>query len=83
MEVQHENAVEDDEDDEENNEDNEFGQIMNEIAAQNFADKETIADEAMTGDDRDDEEIAQLKEYLAQLQTEFREQQAEDERELT
>ena len=68
MEVQQESAVDEDDVDEVNNdEDNEFGQIMNEIAAQNFADKETVADEAMTEDDCDDEEIIQLKEYLAEL----------------
>ena len=52
---------------------------MNEIAAQNFSDKETVADDqTMTAalldgvEGGDDDEVAQLKEYLTEMQNEFR-----------
>ena len=64
-------AMGDAQSDEDEQDDFELGQVMNEIAAQNFAEKETAMgeDEAMEADG--DEEIAQLKDYLTELQTEF------------
>ena len=60
-------AIGDAQSDEDEQDDFELGQVMNEIAAQNFAEKETAMgeDEAMEADG--DEEIAQLKDYLTEL----------------
>lgn len=53
---------------------------MNEVAAQNFAEKDTtMADSAMEGDD---EEVAQLREYLAELQSDLKNQKAQHESEI-
>mmetsp|Transcript_10663 Transcript_10663/g.13217 ORF Transcript_10663/g.13217 Transcript_10663/m.13217 type:complete len:120 (+) Transcript_10663:81-440(+) len=62
------------EDAEEEDDDYELGELMNEIAAQNFSEKETVADEAMTGAD---DEVGELKEYLSELQAEFRAQKVQ------
>ena len=59
-----------DSEDDELDEDYELGELMNEIAMQNFSEKETVADEAMNGDDN---EVGELREYLGELQAEFRE----------
>ena len=82
--------MEDKEDEVEDEDDDfELGQVMNEIAAQNFSDKETVADDlTMTAavvegvEGGDDDEVAQLKEYLTEMQVEFRQQKADHEAEL-
>ena len=78
MEIKQENKGEEEEEDD----DYELGELMNEIAAQSFAEKDTVADdEAMTGGDGD-EEVAELKAYLTELQADFRAQKAEQDRQV-
>ena len=53
---------------------------MNEVAMQNLIERETVADdEAMTGGDNDDE-VAELRAYLTELQADFKAQRAEQEK---
>ena len=52
--------------DEDDDDDYDLGQAINEIAAQNFSEKETTVGAAAEAMD-EDEELAQLREYLEEL----------------
>ena len=74
-------AAEEDEGD--NDDDYELGELINEIVASTFSEKDTDVDMAMAAGADDDEEVAELAGYLTELQAEFRAQKTRHEKELS